>query len=96
MKLTANARIKVLAKIETKSADGKNTYYKLTVMQGVEAGQHKCTENVFNFVKEGVDYDVEVLIDDAYENYYKFTDVKSVVNGATRETVSSNNVNVNK
>ena len=84
MKTIATARMKVLAKIETKSSDGKMSYYKLTCLQGVEAGQHKCTENVYNAVKENTDYDFEITIDDAYDNYYKLTDVKT--NGATSPT----------
>jgi hypothetical protein len=49
MKINAVADLTILAKCEpTKSQDGKNTYYKLTYFQGVEAGQLSCSEYVYN------------------------------------------------
>lgn len=49
MKLQVKTKLKILAKCEpTKSADGKSTYYKATVMQGQEAGQVSVSEDIYN------------------------------------------------
>lgn len=54
MKITMKAEMHILAKCEpTKSRDGQSTYYKLTVMQGQEAGQISCPEDVYNSIKSG-------------------------------------------
>lgn len=48
------SELMVLAKCEpTKSKDGQSTYYKLTVMQGQEAGQVNCPESVYLSVSVG-------------------------------------------
>ena len=54
MKLAMKSEMMVLAKCDpTKSRDGQSTYYKLTVMQGQEAGQISCPEEVYNSIKTG-------------------------------------------
>ncbi|MDE7321783.1 MAG: hypothetical protein K2N73_03475 [Lachnospiraceae bacterium] len=54
MKLALTTELQILAKCEpTKSKDGQSTYYKLTVLQGAEAGQVNCPEAVYNTVKAG-------------------------------------------
>ena len=48
------SELMVLAKCEpTTSKDGQSTYYKLTVMQGQEAGQISCPESAYVSVSVG-------------------------------------------
>lgn len=76
MKITSTTMpIQVLAKQATKSKDGQSTYYKLTVLQGAEAGQLSCSESVFNSVKEGEKTAFAV----EYNSEYKSLKLVSVV-----------------
>jgi hypothetical protein len=62
MKINAIANLTILAKCEPqKSQDGKNTYYKVTYFQGVDAGQLSCNEFVYNNCEVGkpCNYNVE-------------------------------------
>ena len=74
MKITAKARITVLAKeVKTSATTGKESY-SLAIMQGAEAGSITCAKEVFDVVKPLHSYDVLTVYDDKY-NYMKLSDV---------------------
>lgn len=54
MKIQSTAKLQVIAKGEpTKSMDGKSTYYKITVLQGAEAGQLSVSEDLYRLLSVG-------------------------------------------
>lgn len=68
MKISMKSELLVLAKCApTHSKDGQNTYYKLTVLQGQEAGQVSCPLEVYNSIKEGG----KMLFNMEYNSEYK-------------------------
>lgn len=70
MKLQSTAKLRVIAKGEpTKSMDGKSTYYKVTVMQGAEAGQLSVSEELYNLLVADITREVPLIVE--YNDQYK-------------------------
>lgn len=68
MKISNSTRVKVLAKSSRTSNDGK-TYYQIAIMNGAEAGNLPCTEEVYNEVSEMCDYSLETVYDTDYKYF---------------------------
>lgn len=88
------AEMTILAKCEpTKSKDGANTYYKLTVLQGQDAGQISCPESVYVSVKEGM----KAVFNIEYNSEYKSLKILGVapetLNGSSAGKATSSNAN---
>lgn len=60
--------LKVLAKESTKSQDGQNTYYKLAVLSGVEAGNISCSKDVYDLVAPDKLYDIAGIYNTEYKS----------------------------
>lgn len=70
MKIRTTAKLQVLALCEpTKSSDGKTNYYKVTVMQGQEAGQVSVDENVYCMLEVGRTADLVCEYRDDYKSF---------------------------
>lgn len=70
MKLQVKTKMMILAKCEpTKSADGKSTYYKATVMQGQEAGQISVSEDIYNSLTVGKEESFVCEYRDDYKSF---------------------------
>lgn len=70
MKLQSTAKLRVIAKGEpTKSMDGRSTYYKVTVMQGAEAGQLSVSEELYNLLTADITKEVPLIVE--YNDQYK-------------------------
>lgn len=85
MKIALQATLQILAKCEpTKSKDGQSTYYKLTVMQGTEAGQINCPVEVYTTVREGE----KAVCNMEYNSEYKSLRLIGV-SSTTKDTANS-------
>lgn len=74
MKITANINIAVLGKeAKTIATTGKESY-SLAILQGSEAGNISCVQDVFNIVKPLHTYTVTAVYDDKYQ-YMRITSV---------------------
>ena len=74
MKITANINIAVLEKeAKTIATTGKESY-SLAILQGSEAGNISCVQDVFNIVKPLHTYTVTAVYDDKYQ-YMRITSV---------------------
>lgn len=70
MKINAvSQNVKVLAKEATLSSDGKNTYYKLAVLVGAEAGNVSCSKEVYNLVETDKSYDLSAVFNSEYKTF---------------------------
>lgn len=70
MKINAvSQNVKVLAKEATPSSDGKNTYYKLAVLVGAEAGNVSCSKEVFDLVEVDKNYDLSAVFNSEYKTF---------------------------
>ncbi len=74
MKLAGKMKIVVLAKEATVNETTGKTGYKLTVMQGSEAGSITCGQDVYNSIKPLHSYEFTGTYDDKY-SYMKLTSV---------------------
>lgn len=83
MKINAETTLNVLAKSTALSQDGTKTYYRLTVMQEVEAGIVSVTEDIFKAVETGRAYKFYVQYNDAYKSF----SIRSLI-GLTEQTAS--------
>ena len=69
MKIQSSAKLQVIAKGDpTKSLDGKNTYYNITVLQGAEAGQLSVSEDIYNILKIGEQVSLVLEYNDQYKS----------------------------
>ena len=69
MKIQSTAKLQVIAKGEpTKSPDGKSTYYKVTVLQGAEAGQISVNEELYNLLRVGETTSLVLEYNDAFKS----------------------------
>lgn len=70
MKIWSETKLTVVGKAEpTTSQDGKNTYYRLAVMQNGLATNLLVSEDVYNTVPDGlVDVRLRTFYDDQYKN----------------------------
>lgn len=69
MKIQSTAKLQIIAKGKpTKSPDGKSTYYKVTVLQGVEAGQISVSEELYSLLKVGETTALCLEYNDAYKS----------------------------
>lgn len=69
MKIQSTAKLQVIAKGEpTKSLDGKSTYYKVTVLQGAEAGQLSVSEDLYNLLRVGETTSLVLEYNDTYKS----------------------------
>ena len=69
MKIQSTAKLQVIAKGEpTKSMDGKSTYYKITVLQGAEAGQLSVSEELYRLLNIGESVMLVLEYNDAYKS----------------------------
>lgn len=93
MKILSETKLTVVGKAEpTTSQDGKNTYYRLAVMQNGQATNLLVSEEVYNSVPDGGL--VEVRLRTSYDDQYKNLRVDSLletisVNGRPFEKVSA-------
>lgn len=70
MKINAvSMNVKVLAKEATLSSDGKNTYYKLAVLVGAEAGNVSCSKEVYDLVEVDKNYDLTAVFNSEYKTF---------------------------
>lgn len=69
MKIYGTSTMKVISKSTTKSKDGQNTYYKLGVLIGSEAGMISCSEEIYNLVQENGTYNFGTVYDDSYKSF---------------------------
>ena len=69
MKLNGTMTVKIIGKGTEESKDGKTTYYRLLVMQGMEAGKLGCPEDVYNLVKEGDTCTLNTQFNDEYKSF---------------------------
>lgn len=84
MKLDATMKVKVIGKGTEESKDGKTTYYRLLIMQGMEAGKLGCPEGVYNDVKEGDERTFKVQYNDEYKSF-RIVDVLPDILGTTKQ-----------
>lgn len=78
MKIQNITKITVVGKAEpTLSNDGKNTYYRVAVMQNGQATNLMVTEDVYNAIPDGL-VDVELLT--AYDDRYNSFKVDKLLN----------------
>lgn len=71
MKIYNETKIMVVGKAEpTNSADGRNTYYRVAVMQNGQATNLMVSEDVYNAIPDGL-IDVRLLtaFDDRYNSF---------------------------
>lgn len=69
MKLYNETKITVVGKAEpTRSTDGKNTYYRVAVMQNGQATNLSVSEDIYNSIPDGL---VEVVFLTVYDDTYK-------------------------
>lgn len=70
MKIQSTAKLQIIAKGEpTKSQDGKTLYYKVTVLQGAEAGQLSVSEELYNLLEIGKTMSLVVEYNDQYKSF---------------------------
>lgn len=92
MKIWSETKLTVVGKAEpTTSQDGKNTYYRLAVMQNGQATNLLVSEDVYNTVPDGL---VDVRLRTSYDDQYKNLRVDSLleiisVNGRPFEKASA-------
>lgn len=68
MKIYSETKITVVGKAEpTTSTDGKNTYYRVAVMQNGQATNLMVSEDVYNAIPDGL---VDVLFYTSYDDKY--------------------------
>lgn len=68
MKIYSETKITVVGKAEpTTSTDGKNTYYRVAVVQNGQATNLMVSEDVYNAIPDGL---VEVLFYTSYDDKY--------------------------
>lgn len=67
MKIKATVNLIVLGKEARLSESTKKESYQLAVMQGSEAGNISCVEDVYKNVKPFHGYSVNVVYDDKYQ-----------------------------
>lgn len=69
MKIQSTAKLQIIAKGEpTKSLDQKSTYYKVTVLQGAEAGQLSVSEDIYNLLNVGETTALVLEYNDQYKS----------------------------
>lgn len=69
MRLYNETKITVVGKAEpTQSTDGKNTYYRVAVMQNGQATNLSVSEDIYNSIPDGL---VEVVFSTVYDDTYK-------------------------
>lgn len=73
MKITANINITVLGKERKTLSTGKDSFT-LAILQGAEAGNISCVQDVFDVVKPLHMYTVTAVYDDKYQ-YMRVTAV---------------------
>lgn len=71
MKIYSETKVTVVGKAEpTTSGDGKNTYYRVAVMQNGQATNLMVSEGVYNAIPDGlVDVIFETAFDDRYSSF---------------------------
>lgn len=69
MRLYSETKITVVGKAEpTHSTDGKNTYYRVAVMQNGQATNLSVSEDIYHSIPDGL---VEVVFSTVYDDTYK-------------------------
>lgn len=71
MKIQNTTKVTVVGKAEpTSSQDGKNTYYRVAVMQNGQATNLMVSEDVYNSIPDGlVDVELRTAYDDRYNSF---------------------------
>lgn len=69
MKLNSTMKAKIIGKGTEESRDGKTTYFRLLIMQDMEAGKLSCSEDVYNRVKEGETCTLNMQFNDEYKSF---------------------------
>lgn len=69
MTILGNSKIKVISKTTSRSKDGQNTYYKLGVLVGSEAGMLSCPQDIYESVEINKDYEFETAYNDQYKTF---------------------------
>lgn len=69
MKVTSIVKAQVLAKNTTKSQDGKTDYYNLAVLIGGDAGNLKCTQDVYGRAVVGEVAEFGAVYNDQYNTF---------------------------
>ena len=83
MKLGSVSHVTVIAKGEpTRSIDGKTEYFKITVLQGAEAGQLSCPQDVYLGLSVGKEADLML----EYNDQYKSLKVVGIAYGYEKES----------
>ena len=78
MKVTSIVKAQVLAKNKTKSQDGKTDYFNLAVLIGGDAGNLKCTEDVFERAQIGEVAEFGAEYNDQYNTFRLVTYISPV------------------
>lgn len=84
MKMNVNFTATLVAVSENKSADGKNSYYKLAVAQGAECATIPCTKEVFDTCSvpfKNYEFDMQIGEYEGKSTYRvtRITDIHSTV-----------------
>lgn len=61
--------MQAIAKGTTESKDGKTTYYRVTILQGMESGMLSCTQDVYDNIEVGKTYDFNVEYNGEYKSF---------------------------
>ncbi len=69
MNITGTTKLAVISKSTSQSKDGQNTYYKLGVLSGSEAGMISCSKDIFDVAETGKSYEFETVYNDAYKSF---------------------------
>lgn len=77
MKIVSSCKMEIMNKGTETSKDGKTTYYRLAVLQGMEAGKLGCSEDVYNHVRKGEEYIFRTEYNDEYKSF-RITGVDAV------------------
>ena len=69
MRLQNKTQLTVIAKGTQQSRDGKNTYYRATVLQGMESGMLSCSQEVYDLLDVGKEYTLATEYNSEYKSY---------------------------
>ena len=69
MKLESTMKAQVIAMGTEQSRDGKTTYYRIAILQGMETGKLGCPEDVYNKIEKGKEYTFITQFNDEYKSF---------------------------
>jgi hypothetical protein len=69
MTILGTSKLTVISKQSTPSKDGTQTYFKLGVLVGSEAGMLSCNEDIFKTAETGKTYEAETAYNDTYKTF---------------------------